>query len=259
MGRMVQVLEGIGFRMIDTYQYEGYGTPSFFVYAQKPMETYLDVSALETDIAIGTFTNTTKYLNSLWTSANLYIPHIPFITRIAGGSIAENMALLRESFIESGKRYWAFLDHDIQFLSRDTIKNALSVLISNKCGAVTVYQKKSKLAITETYDSKGIESHLIEWLCGHLILVDSWKVGKIEIDNKLPTNGFVDISYSLDIRKSGYEMFIAPEYIYHVDKVSSGKEQEATTNDYEISNKYFHDKLGDFYDKFAKPINVTIE
>lgn len=247
LGYFVRMMEDIGFKMLNAFNYDGYGTPSLFVYAIKPREQYLG-SLLENDTVIGTFTNTTTYISKLWESTFKYIPHIKFITRFQRGKINAGMSLLREDFLKSGKRYWCFLDHDIQFLNPDIVRNALMTLVNGKYGAVSVYSTFETSALELPYNATGLIARPHKWATGYFILVDSRMVGNILPDMNLPDgNTAVDTSYSIAIRKMGYDIAISPDYVYHFKKeVRSRPEVIQMTNDYLLK------KWGQFYFNWAQ-------
>jgi len=83
---------------------------------------------LEQDVIMGTFTHREKYLPSLCKSIREHLPHISFMLQVANLPINQNFNALREKFKQSGKRFWLFLDDDIQFLFPDTIKIALETI-----------------------------------------------------------------------------------------------------------------------------------
>jgi hypothetical protein len=257
LGYFVRMLEDIGFRMVDAFNYDGYGTPSLFAFAIKPEDTNPPDSLLEQNTVIGTFTNRTHYLPALWASARTHLPRVPFITRIQRGPINTGMSLLREDFIASGKRYWCFLDDDIQFLNPDILRNALRTLIDGKYGAVSVYSTFDPESIAAPYDpvGKGLIARPHKWATGYFILVDSEKVGHIIPDMDLPEpNTAVDTSYSVAIRAAGYEIGISPDYVYHNKKtVFADMEMVKRVNEYLLK------KWGQFYFDWAQYDSNVIE
>jgi len=252
LGHFTRMLEDIGFKMLSAFYYDGYGTPSFFVFAKKPsVAEYPTPSILEKDVVIGTFSNKTKYIGELWASANKHLPHIPFITRFNRGVINQGMSILREDFINSGKRFWCFLDDDIIFLNPDIIKNAVSTLIKGKYGAVSVYSTFDRSVLIEPYDVSKKESVIErphQWATGYFIMVDSHKVGHILPDMNLPDgNTSVDTTYSVAIRSEGFNIGISPDYVYH--------ERKNTISNpviIEETNKYLFEKWGRFYFDIAR-------
>jgi hypothetical protein len=253
LGRFVRMLEDIGFRMLEAYNYDGMGTPSLFIYAIKPVAFENRGTILEQDTAIGTFTNKATCIVDLWKSVNKYIPHIKFMTRFNRGGINLGMSLLREDFVASGKRYWCFLDDDIQFLNSDIIKNALELLVKEKYGAVTVYSTFNTDVFSKPYDASKLISRSAKWAVGYFIMVDSHKVGNILPDMNLPDpNTSIDTSYSVDIRMAGYDIGMSSDYVYHLFK-----EVKSNPMVIDITNKYLMNKYGQFYYDWCQyPENV---
>lgn len=256
LGTFVRMIEDIGFRMIDALNYDGCGTPSLFVLAYKPAEHVIS-NPLEQNLVIGTFTNRTIYLPMLWSSVSAHLPHIPFVTRIQRGPINAGMLQLREDFLASGKRFWCFLDDDIQFLNPDIMHNALETLVNGKYGAVSVYSTFDPAILTEQYNpqEKGLVTRDHQWATGYFILVDSWKVGHILPDMNLPhPNTSVDTSYSIAIRAAGYPIAISADYVYHVRK-----ETFSDPVVIEETNRYLIEKWGQFYFDHARYDGNVIE
>lgn len=254
LGKLVRILEDIGFLMDDAYNYDGYGTPSSFVLAHKPVKPMNEPCVLEKDIVMGTFTNTTEFLPSLWKSAHHYLPNIPFITHIEDKPIVTNMNLLRDIFVKTGKRYWLFLDHDIQFLNEDIVKNALNVMINNNAGAVTCYMDGRISSPALAYNTSELLEHKTTWATGYFILVDSYKVGYIKAREDLPDlNTAIDISYSLDIIKEGFEIWVVPDYVYHTRKYTP-----LNVAAFEVTQKFMTKEYGKLYLSCQHPINLVI-
>ena len=260
LGVFVRMLEDIGFKMIEAFNYDGHNTPSFFVYAKKPdPSTYSRLpDILEKDVAIGTFSNSTTYIADLWGSAQKQFPWIPFYTRFQRGKINTGMSLLRDDFVASGKRFWCFLDDDIQFLHPDTISNALKVLVNGKYGGVSVYSTFDKNSLTRPYDksvSKSLIQRSLKWMVGYFVMIDSHKVGDISPDMSLPDgNTSVDTSFSVSIRARGYDIAISPDYVYHV-----AKNTMADQNVIKTTNEYLIKKWGNFYYDVAQYDYTVLE
>jgi len=257
LGYFTRMLEDIGFKMLNSFWYDGMGTPSFFIFAQKPLISEPSKTILENDVAIGVFTHRTTYLPQLWASCQKHIPNIPFITRINRGPINVGMSLLRDDFIKSSKRYHIYLDDDIVFLNPDIVRNALESLVANKWAGVSVYSTFEKSALTELYNSNKPEliTRNHKWLTGYFICVDSQKVGNILPDLNLPDpNTACDTSFSVAMRAIGYDLGISKDYVYHTKKqVQSNPEVIQKTNEY-LTNKY-----GDFYFQWAIYDNNIID
>jgi hypothetical protein len=250
---LTDLLVNIGYEIIDSYNYDGYGTPSAFVFARKPLP---DVGACFTDdVVMGTFTNRTTYLPALLDSVKKYLSNVPFIVKVNDGPININMELLRQDFLATNKRYWIFLDDDIQFLHKDTIKDAIKALIQNKWAAAHVYSTFDPDWIKNGYNVSGLQLRETKWATGYFILVDSTLVGDIVPDQNLPDgNTAVDTSYSVEIRKRGYRIGIVPHVVYHTKK-------DTKVNDsiIEVTNKYLMGKYGQFYFDVAQYDNNVLE
>lgn len=245
LGFMIRMLEDIGFKMIDAYNYDAFGSASLFVYCFKPEPNPSFKSVLEQDCVIGTFTNKITYIRNEWKSAQKFIPQIPFITRYQRGDIVTGMTLLREDFLKTKKRYFCFLDDDVQFLNPNIIKNALEVLVSNKAGIVSTYSTFNPIALSEPYGGRdnGLVSRKHRWATGYFILCDGWRVGDILPDLSLPwKNQSVDTSYSCSALANGFEIFINKDYMYHQCK--NTKYFSNVIND---TNAYLLNKWGNFY------------
>ena len=257
LGYMIRMLEDIGFRMIDAYNYDGYGAPCLFIYAMKPFKIEKIHNVLENDVAIGAFTNRTDYIVNLWESANKYLPHIPFITRINRDSIVKNMTLLREDFIKSGKRYFVYLDDDIEILNSDIIKNALELLIKNKYAIVSVYSTFDPVALTNHYSpaEKGLIAREHNFAVGYFICSDSWRIGNILPDLNLPDpNLAIDADFSVASRLEGFQIGISADYVYHLaQKTHPGIVNSQPTLD------YFMNKYGEYYFDYTKYGGSVIE
>ena len=256
LGIFIRMLETIGFKITNGFWYNGFNTPSFFVYAYKPEPLKSLGTIIEQDCAIGTFSNKITYIKNLWKSCQKFIPHVQFITRINRGPINMGMELLRQDFIKSGKRFWIFMDDDIQILNSDIIKNALETLINEKYGIVGVYSTFNPNSITEPYNIKELTTRIYNgFIPGYFMLVDSEKVGDVLPDLSLPDpNTSIDTSYCSSIRAKGYDLGISADYVYHVDKGVT-----ANTSVIDITNKYLMNKWGKFYFDWSTYQGCVIE
>jgi len=259
LGYLVRLLERAGLRMVDAFWYDGFDTPSAFVLATKVTPAQ-PATLLEQQCVIGTFTHRCDYVHALWQSANRWLPQIPFATVIRAGTIRENMARLREVFQASGRRYWLFLDDDIQFLNGEIIERALQTLVNGGYAAVHAYSSFDPQALTTPYDPARFGDIVAQrdarWATGYFILVDSHQVGHIEPDANLPDgNTGVDTSYSVAIRAAGYRIGMTPDYVYHVKKSGTWVNQAAT----QPTNDYFARRWGQFYFDVAQYDNNVIE
>lgn len=197
--------------------------------------------SLMDDVVIGTFTHSTEYLAALENSIKKYYPNVQYILQFDGVPIGPNFEALRKKFQESGKRYWVFLDHDIQFVSSDTIPIALETLIRNRFGCVGVYS-----SYYQHYQAK--QEELVErevgWVPGYFQMVDSRIVGHIAADLEIPfPNQSIDTSYCVSIRAEGYKIGIAPSWVYHQYKPLNLTYHQVING----TNQYLFNKWGQFY------------
>ena len=168
------------------------------------------------------------------------------------------MYILREAFLESGKRYWVFMDDDIVVLNSDIIKNALETLVNDKYGLVGVYSTFNTNALTKPYDpkAKGITARYYSgFIPGYFMLVDSNKVGDCLPDMNLPDPcTSIDTSYNCSVRAKGYDIGISADYVYHVDKGTRAK-----TEVIDITNDYLLKKWGKFYFDWSQYAGCVID
>lgn len=257
LGYLVRLLEDAGLRMIDAFWYDGHGTPSAFVFAQKPQTS--QGTALERQTIIGTFTHRTQYLPALWASASRWLPQVQFATRINRGPINEGMNLLRRDFQRSGKRFWIFMDDDIQFLDDTIVEHTIQTMLKHGHAAVHAYSTFNQSVLDEPYAPARypcVIEREARWATGYFIAVDSSKVGHIEPDMNLPDgNTSVDTSYSVAIRAAGHSIGMIPDYVYHTAKGDSWVNEQVI----EPTNEYLRNKWGDFYFDVARYDNNVIE
>lgn len=264
--RLDYLLRKTGFKVIEAFPYNGNTIPSAFAYVVKdPNDEFLPdrvlndrpklvhPTSLEQDVIMGVFTHRQTYLPQLIESVKTYLPHIHFVVKVNDAPINENMRLLREDFMRSGKRYWIYLDDDIAFLNDTVIHDAVADMIANRWAAVGVYSTFNPDWIKRGYNTAGLVSHEIQFVTGYFIMVDSHLVGDVEPDMGLPDpNTSVDTSYSAEILKRGFKMGISPNVVYHVKK-NTLVNQEVI----DMTNKYLVDKWGRFYhDNIRYPGNV---
>jgi hypothetical protein len=195
---------------------------------------------LRKDLIAGTFTHRTKYLPWLLDSWRDYCSDVPFIVQIAQQPILENFMALRETFIKSGKRFWLFLDDDIEFVSRETLSVALTTLLQTNAGMVGCYSTFKRHWKSE----QPLPTVEVTWVPGYFQLVDSWKVGKITPALDLPDhNTAIDTTYCVNILLAGHKIFLAPSYVYHTYKNGSWLDKDA----YEKTNEFLSKRYGSFY------------
>lgn len=198
-------------------------------------------TVLENDVVVGTFTHRVDYLPNLLKSVKECIPNVPFIVQIADLPINRNFEELRRKFKETGKRFWLFLDDDIEFVDPETINKALKTLVNGKYAMVGVYSSFDPAYIPTEEEMPEKE---ITWMPGYFQLVDSLLVGDIGADLDLPCpNTSIDTSYSIDIKLRGYKIGIAPTYVRHAYKESTWCDLSKV----EITNKYLFEKYGKYY------------
>jgi SAM-dependent methyltransferase len=212
------------------------------------------MSILEKDVVMGTFTHRETYLPSLCKSIRKNLPHITFVLQLADLPINANFNALREKFIQTGKRFWLFLDDDIEFLFPNTVEVALNTMIKNKWAMVNSYS---------TYDNKcNIDPNILQekeipWAAGYFQLIDSALVGNIKADEYLPDpNTSIDTTYCCQIKQTGFKIGIAPTYVYHQYKpwIHANKEVIETTN------KYLMQRYGQqYFDWFQYTGNIIGE
>lgn len=245
LGYLVRQLEGLGMRMIDAFWYDGHDTPSAVLLARKPEA--VTATVFEQQAVIGTFTHRCEYVPALWQSADRYLPGVPFMTRIQHRSIREGMELLRRDFIASGRRYWIFLDDDIQFLAPGIVDRAIRQMIAGGYAAMSVYSMFETEALTTPYAPERypqVVARETRWATGYFILVDSQRVGHILPDAGLPDgNTSVDTSYSVAMRAEGHKIGLSPNYVYHTLKPGSWVNPAVIAP----TNEYLRQKWGQFY------------
>jgi predicted SAM-dependent methyltransferase len=256
--RLRQLLEAIGFKIIELFNYDANGcASSVWVLAEKVADggrrTEDGASALEQDAVMGVFTHRTTYLPALLDSVRKHLPHLPMIVQVADLPINANMERLRLAFRASGKRYWIYLDDDIQFLNSSIIHDAISDVIAHGWAACGVHSTFDPQALERPYkDTLALMQQPArreaKWATGYFILVDSKLVGDIQPDLNLPhPNTSVDTSYSVRIRAAGYTIGISPNVVYH--------QRKDTPVDMDVvarTNQYLMEKWGQFYFDWAQ-------
>jgi len=202
------------------------------------------LSALEQDVVIGTFTHRDTYIGKLKASVDKYLPGIEFLSVIEDGPININMERLRQKFLKTGKRFWVFLDDDIQFLDSDIIRKAVYDLLTHRFGLIGVYS---------TYDpnyilgSDNLECKELGWVPGYFQMVDSKYLRDVTPDLDLPDPcTAIDTSYCVTARSLGYRIGISPSVVYH-----QYKEIQLNKRAEEITHRYVREKWGQFYFKNA--------
>jgi SAM-dependent methyltransferase len=247
--RLKYLLELIGFKILEIFNYDANGcASSVWVLAEKPAyadegERSRTPSVLEQDVALGTFTNRTTYLPALLSSCQKHLPHLPLQLVMADAQINVNMEALRQRFMASGKRYWVFLDDDIQFLNGSIVHDAIFDLVQNKWAACGVYSTFDPDWLKKPYTAQGLVTRKTTWITGYFILVDSWKVGDVQPDLHLPDgNTAVDTSYSAEIIARGFDVGLSANLVYH-----QKKDVWAQRDIIDVTNEYLRNRFGSFY------------
>ena len=177
----------------------------------------MDRDFIINNLAVGVYTNTDKYMSRFIKNWNKYYANVPLIYSVKDQKINENMESLRKEFIETGKRYWLFLDHDILFFENDIIETSLKYMIEKDCQLISCY---------ETHDINIAKKNLIHnlnftyltWIKGYFMMVDSEKCLLTPFDLNIPTTSgnLADLTYCMDnIVQNNVLIGIAPVMIYH--------------------------------------------
>lgn len=244
------LLKRIGFQIVESFWYDAYDQPAVWVLARKlapgevPASGLIHPTALEQECVMGTFTHRTTYLPALLESVKRHLPHIPFVAKVNSAPINVNMELLRRDFLASGKRYWLFLDDDIQFLHDGIVHDAIAAMVRHGWAVATVYSTFDPEWIRGGYRVSDLAERETKWATGYFILVDSKQVGDVAPDLALPDGcTAVDTSYSVAIRARGHKIGIVPHVVYHTRKEGSWVNEAAI----EPTNRYLMGKWGQFY------------
>ena len=104
----------------------------------------MDRENLVNNLISGVYTNSDKYMARFTENWQEYYANLPLIYNVNEGKINENMERLRHKFIESGKRYWLFMDDDIIFNNNQVIEIALKTMQENDLALCSVYQTTDK-------------------------------------------------------------------------------------------------------------------
>ena len=170
------------------------------------------------NLIAGVYTNSDKYMARFTKNWQENYGNLPLIYDVQEGKINENMERLRHRFIESGKRYWLFLDHDILFYDNQVIETALKTMQENDLALCSVYQTTDK-SLFNKLDTRNLSFVHITWVAGYFMLVDSEKIGLLPFDINLPTShgNLADIEYSMNVIINNEMIGIAPSMIYHED------------------------------------------
>ena len=215
----------------------------------------MDRSFIENNLIAGVYTHNDKYFKKFTENWQTFYTDVPLIYNIQKGKINENMEKLRHKFIESGKRYWLFMDEDILFTRNDVIEICLDYMKKKDVDLITTYQT-TDYELANKLDPSGLTFEYITWSAGYFMLVDSKKCGLVPFDLDLPTThgSMSDIAYCMDIIENEDALIgIAPTIIYHNDKGYSPKVTEPfkiTKENKENVNKSVRDFLKQLDPKF---------
>lgn len=217
----------------------------------------MERSYLENNLISGVYTNKDKYLKRFTENWNKYYGNLPLIYNVREGKINENMEKLRHDFIQSGKRYWLFMDDDILFTRNDVIETALKHMQENDLSLVTTYQS-TNYNLVEIADPSNLTFEFICWAAGYFMLIDSEKCGLVPFDLNLPTThgSNSDIAYCLDIIEHNPDetlIGIAPTLIYHDDAGYSPKAAEPFKID-ESNEQEVNKSVEEFFRKLDKKL-----
>jgi len=188
----------------------------------------MERSCIENNLIAGVYTHRDKYFKKFTDNWQEHYVDVELIYNIHKGKINENLERLRHKFIESGKRYWLFMDEDILFTRNDVIETCLKHMKKNDLDLITTYQT-TDYELANKLDPRvaiNLSFEYITWSAGYFMLVDSKKCGLIPFDLKLPTThgNMSDIAYCMDIIEDANALIgIAPTIIYHDDSGYSPK------------------------------------
>ena len=85
------------------------------------------------------------------------------------------------------------------------------------------------------------------------MLVDSDRTGDIIPDMTLPSPNYaIDVSFSIEVRRRGWDIAVSPNYVYHLNK---GKQDDSFS---EVTKEYFIKKYGQFYLNCYQPVSLNL-
>jgi len=254
--RLSTLLKNIGFEITTIFNYDGWRTPSMWIEAVAKKKTgVIQMSALEQDVVMGTFTNETTYLDVLLDSIKTFLPHIPFILKVSDGPINKNMELLRQEFLSTNKRFWVFLDHDIKFLDSGIIDLAVKNLLRHKFGLIGVYSSYNENYILDT---TNLECREVGWVPGYFMMLDAKYLSDVTPDLNLPDPcTAIDTSFCVSVRARGYKIGVSPSVVYHKWKPLKGWEGQGDVIN--KTNAYLDKKWKGHYREVITPIEVVLE
>lgn len=260
--RATEIVINLGCEIVDSFQYDANGTcTAFWILCRKGEAPLVHPTILERDVVMGTFTNRTTYLPGLLDSVRKFLPHIQLEIVMQNAPINVNMLALMERFRSTNKRYWLFLDDDIQFLDDRVVDNTIRRMIENDWALAGVYSTFIPESVDEDY-AKWIARlpappvRDVTFVPGYFMLADSEKIGHINPDMNLPDgNTSVDTTYCVDVIAQGHNIGIADSVVYHTRKEGSWVNPDVI----EPTNQYHFRRWGQFYFQVAKYCGNVIE
>ena len=132
----------------------------------------MDRDFIINNLAVGVYTNTDKYMSRFIKNWNKYYANVPLIYSVKDQKINENMETLRKEFIETGKRYWLFLDHDILFFENDIIETSLKYMIEKDCQLISCYETHD-INIAKKNPIHNLNFTYLTWIKGYFMMIDS--------------------------------------------------------------------------------------
>ena len=215
----------------------------------------MDRSYLENNLVAGVYTHHDKYFKKFTENFTENYVNVELIYNIKKGKINENMERLRHKFIETGKRYWLFMDEDILLPNNQVIEIAMKYMQENDLDLITTYQT-TDYELAHKVDPSNLTFEYITWAAGYFMLVDSKRCGLIPFDKNLPTThgSLSDLAYCLDIIEGADALIgIAPTMIYHDDAGYSPK----VTRPFELTEEN-KDKVNKSAKKFLKSLDKKL-
>lgn len=167
------------------------------------------------DLVIGTYTHRSSYYPRLLASLSpVMSAGVPTLVIRRDQSILENIRELRLAFLASRKRYWLFLDDDVEFISTEAVIGPLGSLIRSRWAGAGIYSTAGDRRVTP-YNPSDLQERQAKWLVGYYMLFDSHKMGDIEIPQTPNPNYGIDLAWCADIRRRGHSLGVSPHYVYH--------------------------------------------
>jgi hypothetical protein len=179
----------------------------------------MEMGVFRQDVIAGTFTHRSDYVLDLARSFYRLFPDVPFVVQMAPLPVYRNMLKLREIFASSGKRFWLFLDDDVQFVYPDTLDVAVKSMIRNGWSVCAAYSSHSEEVLTNPHyiDFSLLREFPCGWAVGYFMMVDSRKLSDFPPEGlEFPDeNCAIDISICAYVRMLGHGIGTAPTLVYH--------------------------------------------